>query len=201
VAVVLYNIQDNPPFDCMAETDKADTFALVCGALPSGVKSGMTVTQNTGSDMNVAVASGTVNVLGAEYPYSGAGSPFAINAAGAGTRRDMILARLSGGVVSVIYVAGTVPTGLVGAWTRNTPDTTCLPPVKGAFVASTDVILAEVVVEFNTTAIVTATNVRDLRNILGGVDVIGGILQSSTNVKAIINTNPQATYAASVTYK
>jgi len=166
MAVVIPNVQDSPAFIAMAERDRTDDFAARCDSLGSGVVSGMAVTQDTGSDMKVAVAAGSVMVAGTSYAYGGTGgSPLTVAAASAGDRRDVVVYRVGTGVT---VLTGTVPTGLTGAWTVGSYPT--LPPVKPDIVEATDVVLAEVYVAGSggtpTTVITTATNLVDKRNVL-----------------------------------
>src|ERR1017187_1724016 len=132
MASVMPTLQDLPTFDGMAAEDQVDIWVNADGEAGFGVTSGCLVTQDTGSDMKVAVSSGTVEINGTSYTYAGTGgSPLTIQPAGAGDRRDTIVLRLSAGGVTAWAIPGTVPTGLVGAWTRNTSTATALPPMKG----------------------------------------------------------------------
>jgi hypothetical protein len=194
MAVVIPNDQDSPSFIGMAVRDRTDDFAARCASLDSGVVSGMAVTQNTGSDMNVAVATGTVAVAGTTYTYTGTGSPFAISAAGAGDRRDVVVYRAGTGVV---VLTGTIPSGLTGAWTTASYPT--LPPVKPNIVESTDVVLAEVYVDYNTTAIVTATNVVDKTNVLNQAVTYPTISTSSAINPAVVGTYYRCTGSLTLT--
>jgi len=181
MAVVLPNIQDSPSFDGMAVPDSVDEFAASCDAQATGILSGMSVTQDTGLDMKIAVASGTVAVAGVEYTFAGSGSPFTVGAASASDRRDVVIYRAGTGVM---VLAGT-PCGTAG-WTRTS---TGLPPVKPAIAPSTDAVLAEIYVASTTTTIITATNLVDKRNVLGGLDVTAGLLNATTHVENIIRAN------------
>jgi hypothetical protein len=169
MAAVMPALQDAPTFDGMTVEDEVDLYVGVAPDLGTGVVSGCLVTQDTGSDMKVAISSGVVKILGNYYLYAGTGgTPLTVTAAGAGDRRDTIILRLSGGSVTATVIAGTIPTGLTGAWTRNTPITTCLAPMKGPMNWSTstsstsvnyttDVVLSECYVAFNTTALTGTT--------------------------------------------
>jgi lysophospholipase L1-like esterase len=170
MAAVMPSYNDLPAFDAMACEDEVDIFDRATAAiLGTGVVSGCLVTQDTGTDMKVAVSSGQVAILGTLYTYAGTGgSPLVVPAASAGTRRDTVVLRLAAGSVTAVLVEGTVPTGLTGSWTRNTPLSTCLTPQKGPMNWSgtpvstsvnytTDAVCGEVVVDYNTTAITGTT--------------------------------------------
>lgn len=183
--LVLPNIQDSPSFDGMAVGDAGDEWSLNGPTLGTGVISGMAVTQDTGSDMKIAVASGIVTVGGTQYTYTGTGSPFTITTASATDRRDVVVYRAGTGIV---VIAGTA-CGTAG-WTRTS---TGLPPVKPDIVQSTDVILAEIYVASTTTVISTATNVVDKRNLLGAVPLPNGT--TATTQTALDNSTKLATTA------
>jgi hypothetical protein len=153
--LVLPNIEDVPSFDAMAARDSSDLSALGAPGRGVGVVSGMAVTQDTGADMKVAVAAGSVLLGGTTTAYAGAGSPFTIAAASATDRRDAIVYRVGTGVV---VLTGTA-CGTAG-WTHASPGN---PPVKPMLTEATDILLAEVYVANTTVAIVTATNIVDKR--------------------------------------
>lgn len=179
MAIVLPQLDDAPAFAGMAVQDSVDDFVRISDKYGTFVETGCQVTQDTGSDMKVAVAAGRVAIQGNDYAYAGTGaSPLTIPAASTGDRRDTIVLRLSAGVVSAVCVEGSVPTSypgstpLVGAWTVGIPPSTSLPPKKGpmnnnpgttvstSVNVSVDVVLAEVYVAFNTTTITgTATTI------------------------------------------
>lgn len=169
MSVILPNIEDSPSFDAMAVRDSVDFFAATSDAQQTGVLTGMTVTQDTGSDMKIAVAAGTYEVAGVSLSYAG-GSGIVIQAASSTDRRDTIVATSSG--VTVI-MGNPAPAGSAN-WTRTASS---LPPVKtmagsaggpstpGAIPASC-VVLGEVYVAAATTVITTATNVVDKTNVI-----------------------------------
>lgn len=186
MALVLPNIEDAPSFDGMAVRDSADFSALGAPGRGSGVVSGMAVTQDTGSNMKVAVASGVISINGVETTYSGTGSPFTVAAASATDRRDAVIYRVGTGVV---VLAGTA-CGTAG-WTHTS---TGNPPVKPTLTESTDVLLDEIYVAATTTVITTATNLVDKRNILGPSPL------ASAGAVSQIASNVLGTAAASVTF-
>lgn len=174
MSVVLPNIEDSPSFDAMAVRDSVDYFAMTTGEHFTGVDTALAsgallVTQDTGSNMAVAVAAGTYYIDGVAYTYAG-GSGITIQPASSTDRRDTIVATSSG--VSVV-MGNPAPTGSAN-WTKTT---STLPPVKtragsaggpstpGAIPASC-VVLGEVYVAAATTVITTAANVVDKRTAL-----------------------------------
>jgi hypothetical protein len=158
MALLLPNIEDVPFFDGMAVRDSADLGALGAPGRGSGVVSGMAVTQDTGADMKIAVASGVVTVGGTSFTYSGTGSPFTVAAANTGDRRDAVIYRVGTGVM---VLQGTPCP--VGGWAHGSGVN---PPVKPTLTEATDVLLAELYVASTTTTIVTASNVVDKRMIV-----------------------------------
>ncbi len=126
--------------------DSTDYAALAAAADDTGVVAGCTVTQDTGADMKVAVAAGTVKFQGTQYTVAATGgSPLTVGAASAGgDRRDI-----------VVYTVGTGLQVIAGAASGVGNY-----PVKPAIPASS-VLLGEVYVGEATTAITTATNIVD----------------------------------------
>ena len=169
MALVMPTLQDGPAFDGMCVEDEVDIFARTSQFYGTGVISGCQVTQNaSGPNMTVQVSAGLVAIQGNTYVYPGTGlSNLTVQTASAGDRRDTVILRLFQSGTPFVFaevVTGTVPSGLTGAWTRNTNTLTALPPLKGAFNWSlatpttsvdvqTDVVLAEIYVAFNTTSI------------------------------------------------
>jgi hypothetical protein len=134
------NIEDSPQYDAMAVRDSTDLYALTCGASGTGVISGMVVTQDTGSDMNVQVSAGSVVVNGQPATLTTAWTSPTITAANTGDRRDVVIYRLN---VGCLYITGT-PCSLTSAnWTRTANQN---PPIKPNIIPATDVVLAEVYV-------------------------------------------------------
>ena len=191
MAVIIPNYQDSPSFPAMAERDRTDDFAARCAAQGTGVLSGMAVTQHTGSDMYVTVAAGQVSVQGNVSTYAG-GTVGPFNAAGAGDRRDCVVLRsgsatiLTGSVPTLLQAGGS-GSGLVGAWAVTS---TYVPPVKNDVVETTDCVLAEVYVAYNTTAITsgwTGTgNIVDKTNVIGALP---SVVASKTTTYAILTTD------------
>lgn len=158
MALLTPNLQASPPFDAQAIADETDLIALAAAANGTGVTLGCQVIQDTGSDMKVAVAAGTVYVLGVQYTVAGTGgSPLTIAAASASDRKDIVVYTVGTGLQ---VIQGTA-CGTAG-WTRSTaaPLTTNPPPVKPSIPANS-VLLGEVYVASTTTVIATATNVID----------------------------------------
>jgi hypothetical protein len=165
MALVMPSLQDGPFFDGMCVEDEVDIFTRVSPSMGTSVISGCQVIQNTGSDMNVLVLPGLVSILGSLYTFTGA--VVQIPVASAGDRRDTIVIRAVNAAtpyVQAFCIKGVVPSGLVGAWTRNTLPSTALPPIKGpvqwpsatpqtSIDVMTDCVAGEVYVAFNTTAI------------------------------------------------
>ena len=180
MAVVTPNIEASPSFDGMSVPDATDLYALCSDAQGTGVVSGMLVTQDTGSDMKIAVASGVVSVAGVEYTFAGTGgSPVTVGAAGTADRRDTVVYRAGTGIV---VIAGTGCLLTTANWTRAAGDAGVIPPVKAGVVQSTDVVLAELYIAgtggTGTTAVVGTSstqgttggavtgNIVDKRNVL-----------------------------------
>ena len=184
MALALYNQEDSPTYAAWAELDKTDVWIVQQGSQQTGVISGMAVTQDSGSDMKVAVASGSVEVGGTEYTYSGTGSPFTVAAASTADRWDLVVYRAGTGIV---VIEGT-PCLLTGAnWITTS---TQLPPVKPAHTLSTDVVLAAIYVGYNTTTITTTQNVVDRRNVIvasspGVLPISGGGTGETTASSAL----------------
>jgi hypothetical protein len=169
MALVMPTLADGPAFDGMAVEDEVDIYVRTAADAGTFVISGCTVLQNPlGPNMQIIINSGVVSVNNVQYQYPGTGiNPLTINNASAGDRRDTVVLRVVQSAtpyVQATVVTGTVPAGLVGAWTRNTAPTTALPPVKGPLQwpsatpqtsvdASSDVVIAEVYVPFNATQI------------------------------------------------
>lgn len=137
--------------DFQAVMDATDLAAWTATDSLTGVVSGMTVTQHTGSDMNVSIAAGVYMIAGAMFSY--AGGTAAIAAADVSDRRDIVTINAAG---TVTVTKGT-DCGTAG-WTRSSGNV--VPPVKPS-IPSSNVLLGEVGVTSTTTVITTAINVVD----------------------------------------
>ncbi len=158
-------------YDCQAAPDKTDQDAQnACDAGTAYVVSGMQVTQHTGSDMLVSVASGVYVVNGIQHSY--AGGTATVSAASSFDRRDIVTINASG---TLTVTAGS-PCSVTG-WTRSS---TVLPPVKPAIPAN-NCLLGEVAVAYNATVVVNIMCV-DKTTIMGNW-VAGG---SSSTTPIII---------------
>jgi hypothetical protein len=158
MALILPNIEDAPSFDGMSVRDAADFQTLAAAGRGTGVISGMAITQDSGTDLDIASAVGVVKVNGIRYTYAGTGSPFTVPAVSVSDRRDAVVYRAGTGVV---IIEGT-PCGTANwnaAMAANAP-------VKPPLVEATDCLLGEIYTTPTTTAIVTATNIVDKRVIL-----------------------------------
>jgi hypothetical protein len=168
--LLIPNEQDVPAsfaYVAMAVRDRTDDFAARCDSLGSGVLSGMSVGPDTGTDMKVAVSSGSVLIAGRQYLYSGSGSPLTIGPASTGDRRDVIIYRAGSGS-GVMVLAGTPSAFTTGNWT--TASYPVLPPVKTYLTEATDVVLAEIYIcssNGSNTVAITSANIVDKRNTLG----------------------------------
>jgi hypothetical protein len=136
----LPNVQSGPAFYGQTVCDQTDYAIIQAGINGNGVISGAQVSQDTGSDMKVAVSSGTVLYGASTYSVTATGgSPLTVAAAStSGDRRDL-----------VVYTVGT---GLVVV--EGSPATTGNYPVKPS-IPSSSVALGEIYVATSTTAIVT----------------------------------------------
>jgi hypothetical protein len=141
--------EDSPAFAAQACVNATDLAAMLAASTGNGWVSGCAVTpRNSGVDLNVAVAAGSVVVGGANVTVAAAAN-VAVGAASSTDRRDIITVNASGVVSST---AGTPCT--VAGWT---PGSNVLPPVKPAIPASS-ALLAEVYVPGTATSI-TADNI------------------------------------------
>ena len=170
MALVIPNIENitngSTGLDFQSVEDKTDNDAI-SGALAGTnyVVAGMQVTQDTGSDMKIAVAAGKYVVNGVEHVYAGTGgSPITVSAASATDRRDIVTIDNTG---TVTVTAGTA-CGTAG-WTRTS---TNLPPVKPPIPAN-NCLLGEVGVTSSTTVITTAINVVDKTTVVGPSTGVG----------------------------
>lgn len=157
MALVIPDIQSitngSTGLDFQSVADSTDWAAREAAADGSAyVISGMTVTQHTGSDMEVSIASGSYAINGVVYTY--AGGTATIAAADSTDRRDLVSINAAG---TVTVTKGT-DCGTAG-WTRSSAST-ALPPVKPA-IPSANCLLGEVGVTSTTTAITTAVNIVD----------------------------------------
>lgn len=143
------NIESSPTFDAQAVPDATDWNAVVLAENATAVLSGCAVTPH-GGDMNVSVASGTVEVAGVLVTVNSVAS-LAVGAASATDRKDIVVVNNSG---TVSVVAGTA-CGTAG-WVRTSVG---LPPVKPAIPANS-VLLAEVYVA-STTTVIASGNLID----------------------------------------
>jgi hypothetical protein len=149
VALILPNLQDAPAFDAMAVRDAADYQTLAAASRNTGVLSGMQITQDTGTDLKIAAASGSVRILGQVFSYTGTGSPFTVpTVSPGGDRRDAVIYRAGSGVEILEGTPNTTPN-----WDASS-DTD--PPVKPELVEATDCLLAEIYTTPTTTEIVAA---------------------------------------------
>jgi microcystin-dependent protein len=87
-----------------AEPDSLD-FEIMGNTGSSGVVSGLTVTSNS-SAVNVNVAAGVIALKGSAYAVS-ASSTYALPAAPADNRFDLIIARVTAGVAALVTISGT----------------------------------------------------------------------------------------------
>lgn len=176
------NIQTSPTFDGQSIDDSTDDQVRALADDLIGVISGCAVSQHTGSDMNVAVAAGVVQVAGVLTSVSAVAS-IAIAAAGASDRKDIVI--YTPGVGVETSGSGTTnSTACKGAlsgtagWTRNS---TGLPPVKPA-VPTGSVLLAEVYVASTSTVIITG-NILDKTLI---VPIALSFTASATTTQAVL---------------
>ena len=131
-------------YDFQAAPDKTDQDAINAAIGSSTyVVSGMEVSQHTGSDMLVTVASGTYVIAGVFCTY--AGGTATVTGASGTDRRDIVTINASG---TLTVTAGTA-CGTAG-WTRAN---STLPPVKPSIPAG-NVLLGEVAVPYSVTAVV-----------------------------------------------
>ena len=154
-------------YDGMACIDATDWAIQIAAQAGTFVQSGCGVTQHTGSDMNVTVASGVLFV--ASTKYSPTSATVAIGAASSTDRRDLICYTVGTGYQCV---AGT-PCGIAG-WTRNSAG---FGPLKPALPANSCGV-GEVYVGSTTTVITTALNCVDKT-------CLGTALQEAANLSDV----------------
>ena len=208
MAVVNPNIEDTGlSFNAMAVRDAVDLFAQSSTAFGTGVVTGCQVT-GTGASASgyagvVNIAAGSVTVAGVTYNVASVAANVASVATNA-DRRDTVIYRVGTGVT---VVAGT-PCSVTGAvWTTSS---SANPPIKGQVVnttattgqisTTTDVVLAEVYVAYNTTSISTSTNVVDKTNVVGtraapafSVTGLTSATQNPTRFVGATSSGPPAT--------
>jgi hypothetical protein len=170
MAVIQPDTADGPSFPCMVVQDGVDEWALMASAHGTGVVTGCQVTPGVG--MSVNVAAGVVLIQGQVYLFAGV-SNLAVGAANSGDRRDCVVLRMAGGVVSAVEVPGTPSTYTLGNWTTAVDPGVYQAPLKpfvnwisannspGFVNVSTDCPLQEVVVGStngpNTTTSISST--------------------------------------------
>jgi hypothetical protein len=186
MAVICPNIEDSPTFDAMAVRDSVDFYVLTTNV--NGVVSGLQVTQDTGSDMKVQVAAGSCQVGTTTYTLGTAWTSPTITAASSGDRRDVVVYRAGSGPV---YIVGTACALTGTIWTRTSNQN---PPVKPNVVTTTDVVLAEVYVAYNTTAIVSGSPSSP------SVPTSGNIVDKS-NVLPTFSLDPTVRYVSMTYYQ
>lgn len=76
----LPNIESGPSFAGQAAMDATDIAILTAALDGTGVLTGCTVSQHTGSDMKVDVAAGTVQIAGTQYSVPSATGHLAASA-------------------------------------------------------------------------------------------------------------------------
>jgi len=173
MAFTIPNIESAPTFDAQSIFENTDLTVLANGVDGNGVISGCLVTPHTGSDMNVSIAAGVVQIAGVQVTVAAVAS-LAIGVASTFDRKDMVVVN-SSGVISV--TAGTPCT--VAGWTQAS---SLAPPVK-APLSSNSVLLAEVYVAAATTAIATGNIVdRTLIVQVGPVSVPAIATASGTGI-------------------
>jgi hypothetical protein len=175
----------NPPYlwyhDGVTVEDEADDWIDRAPGEGTGIVSGIVPATVTGSSMVVTYPSGEASLRGVRLPF--AGGTVTVGAANTTDRRDLIVLRLSGGVLGLHYLAGT-------AWTPNfiatppdgdnyTRNSIGYGPIKpSAFVSSTDVPLSEVLVPPGATFIAngfpSAVNQAELVDKAAVVSAAGG---------------------------
>lgn len=128
-------------YAAQAQPDKVDWDIVTAGSAGTGVVSGCAVTAQGTPNMTVAVASGTVAVLSATASVT-AGNVTVTAANATNPRIDLIVSSSSGVLSCTAGTAATVP---------------CMPNIPAS-----SVVLAEIYVPANATAITTAM-IRDCR--------------------------------------
>jgi hypothetical protein len=146
--LVIPDAQSVPTYPGQAVKDPTDDAAMLALSNGYGVVSGCLVSQDTGADMKVVVASGSI--LAAWTAVAVTGATLTVTAAGSFDRRDIVVSS-NAGVLSV--VAGTPCT--VSSWTAAKGAIGILPPVKPA-IPGGSVLLGEVYVPGGVSAIITA---------------------------------------------
>lgn len=193
-------IESAPTFDGQAVPDSTDWQALSQTIQATGVFSGCTVSQHTGSDMAVNVAAGLIAVAGVGSSVASAAN-VAIQAASATDRRDIVIytpgvgVETSGSGTTNSAACKGVACGTAG-WNHSS---TGNPPVKPAVPAGS-VLLAEVYVASSTTAITTVANIIDKTAImapllLGNFYVpvpTGNSVTDSANIRAALTAAANA---------
>jgi hypothetical protein len=161
------NIESGPSFNGQSVLDSTDVGILAASSLKTGVVSGCVVSQDTGTDLKVAVSSGVVLIANVQYTVAATGgSPLTVTAASASDRRDLVVwGNPSASIPGLSVVAGTA------AGTANYP-------VKPA-VPANSVGLGEIYVSSSTTAITAA-------NLIGkGIGVLGSSVITSGSTPAL----------------
>ena len=166
--LVVPNIESNPAFNGQAVADSTDWAILTAAAAGTGTVSGGQVTQDTGTDMKVAVSAWTGYVGGVEYTQAATGgSPLTIAAASTTDRRDLVVFTVGTGFVVV----------------QGTPCGTANYPVKPAIPANS-AALGEVYVASTTTAITTASNIVDKSCLITDAEAVNFL--SGSNATATV---------------
>ena len=148
MALTIPNIESAPTFDGQSVPDATDWAAQSASEQGTGVVSGMQVIPLATPSMGASVQSGTYQISGVSYTYTG--GSVAVTAASVSDRRDIVT--INGSSASV--TAG-IPCGTAG-WTRTSSN---LPPVKPSIPSATT-LLGEIYVA-NTTASVGTGNIID----------------------------------------
>lgn len=171
MALTIPTIESAPTFDGQSISDATDWSSMANAVNGSGLISGGAVT--AGSGMSVNVAAGTGAFQGVGFSWS-AVTNFAITAASASDRRDLVAVTSSGLVVGVLGTA----CGTAG-WTRSS---TGLPPVKPPLFPANSILLGEVYVA-STTSSLAAGNLIDKRTLLmqdsGWLTIANGAMTNS----------------------
>jgi hypothetical protein len=148
---VLPDIQSPGNYDGQSIIDNVDLQGAYDLAQGTGVVSGCVVTQDTGSDMAVAVGAGVVSVGWQQYAVAATGgSPLTVQPSGSYDRKDIVVYTVGTGLQ---VIEGTPCS--VANWNRNSD---ALGPAKPAIPASS-VYLSEVYVVAGATAITTAADI------------------------------------------
>lgn len=153
-----------------AEPDSLD-FQMLGVAGSSGVVSGCGVNLNSGvgTSPTVDVASGVVLIAGTRYPVSSI-SGFSLGSAPADSRFDMVVARLSGGTISIVNISGPSATNPVFPPTRQTLASTVTYNNTAHIDLDLEVVLAAVYRSGNST--LTSSNIVDKRIVVHDPSVV-----------------------------